>query len=297
MKKRKGRKGQQKQKDEKKEQTHAPCSVKDLHVPPPESELWPEFCRGERWRPIFAYLLAGKCQLCAYSCPQPRASRLLGKCAGLPTLLVCTNHPNSAGELRDVLPTETCRNFKAKCWWADRLRKANAKIRPNPPALPTHKKGVRRILLSQGLFATVDAADYEKLSKYKWYVVKRGSKVYATRRKGKRYMYMHREIMRPPRSYVVDHIDGNGLNNCRSNLRVCTARQNQANRGPRGGSSRFVGVHRHGNKWEASIRYRGELLYLGRFDDEVEAAKARDRKAYELHGEYAYLNFPEDFRR
>jgi hypothetical protein len=56
-------------------------------------------------------------------------------------------------------------------------------------------------------------------------------------------------------------------------------------------------VYRKGDKWEAGITYRGEYLYLGLFDDEVEAAKARDRKAYELHGSYAYLNFPEDFRR
>jgi hypothetical protein len=56
-------------------------------------------------------------------------------------------------------------------------------------------------------------------------------------------------------------------------------------------------VYRKRDKWEVSIRYRGEYFYLGRFDDEVEAAKARDRKAHELHGPYAYLNFPEDFGR
>ncbi len=52
---------------------------------------------------------------------------------------------------------------------------------------------------------------------------------------------------------------------------------------------------RHGDKWEAGIRCQGKYHYLGLFEDEVEAAKARDRKAYELHGPYAYLNFPEDF--
>jgi len=106
---------------------------------------------------------------------------------------------------------------------------------------------------------------------------------------------MHRLIMRPRRGYVVDHIDGNGLNNRRCNLRVCTRRQNQANRGPCGGSSQFVGVSRERDKWRAEIHYRGKHIYIGIFTDEAEAAKARDRKAYELHGEYAYLNFPEDF--
>ena len=93
----------------------------------------------------------------------------------------------------------------------------------------------------------------------------------------------------------MDHIDRNRLNHRRCNLRVCTRQQNQANVGPCGGSSRFVGVSRCGKKWRAQIEYQGQVLHLGLFDDEVEAAKARDRKAYELHGSYAYLNFPEDF--
>ena len=93
----------------------------------------------------------------------------------------------------------------------------------------------------------------------------------------------------------MDHIDRNRLNHRRCNLRVCTRQQNQANVGPCGGSSRFVGVSRCGKKWRAQIEYQGKTLYLGLFDNEVEAAKARDRKAYEIHGPYAHLNFPEDF--
>ena len=109
---------------------------------------------------------------------------------------------------------------------------------------------------------------------------------------------MHRMIMRPRKGYLVDHIDHNGLNNRRCNLRVCTPQQHQANRGPCGGTSRFAGVFlNRSNKWQAGIQWCGEYHYLGVFDDEVEAAKARDRKAYELNGEYAYLNFPEDFGR
>jgi hypothetical protein len=56
-----------------------------------------------------------------------------------------------------------------------------------------------------------------------------------------------------------------------------------------------VGVYRRKNKWLAGLQYGGKYYHLGLFDDEVEAAKARDRKAYELLGAYAYLNFPEDF--
>jgi hypothetical protein len=151
--------------------------------------------------------------------------------------------------------------------------------------------------VGQGLFATVDAADYKKLSKYKWYAKRHGRTIYAVCRDRGRVVFMHRMILRPRKGYLVDHIDGNGLNNRRCNLRVCTPAQTRANARPRAGSSRFIGVCRKGDKWEASITYRGEYFYLGRFDDEVEAAKARDRKAYELNGAHAYLNRPEDFER
>jgi hypothetical protein len=106
---------------------------------------------------------------------------------------------------------------------------------------------------------------------------------------------MHRMIVQPRKGYIVDHIDHNGLNNRRSNLRVCTPRQHQANRGP----SRFVGVffEKRGGKWQAHIMAHGKHYYLGLFDDEVKAAKARDRKAYELHGEFAYLTFSRGFSR
>ena len=150
---------------------------------------------------------------------------------------------------------------------------------------------------AERFMSLVDTADYEELSKYKWSVTRKGTTVYASRRKGGRVVYMHREIMQPPKGSIVDHIDPNTLNNRRCNLRVCTPEQNQVNRGPRGGSSQFVGVYRRRDKWVAEIVWRGEYFYLGLFDDEVEAAKARDRKAYEFHGPYAYLNFPEDFPR
>ena len=158
---------------------------------------------------------------------------------------------------------------------------------------------VRRIPLGKGLFATVDASDYEQVSKYRWYATHNGGKnVYAaTTTKDGKTMHMHRMLMRPRKGYVVDHIDGNGLNNRRCHLRVCTHAQNMANRTPRGGSSQFVGVYRSKDKWLAHVTHRGKYHYVGIFDDEVEAAKARDRKAYALHGQYAYLNFPEDVER
>ena len=263
-------------------------------VPPAESTIWPEQYRGKRWKSVYAILFAGRCQLCAYSCPLPKSRQLRDKWLGVTRLLLCTNHPSEPGELREVLPIDTCRNFKAKSWKRPKARPVRGRAHP---ATEETDREVRRIPLGKGLFATVDAADYEQLSKYKWYAKRHGPTIYATCIKQGKVVYMHRMIMRARKGVLVDHIDGNGLNNRRCNLRLCTHQQNQANRGPCGGSSRFVGVHHHGDQWQAGIRCRGEYFYLGLHDDEVEAAKARDRKAYELHGEYAYLNFPEDFER
>jgi len=263
-------------------------------VPPPDCTVWPEQYRGQRWKSVYAILFAGRCQLCAYSSPLPKWRQLRDTFHGESRLLLCTNHPASPGELREVLPIETCRNFKRKRWRRPCQRPAR---NPARPAADEYDPDVRRIPLGKGLFATVDAADYAEVSKYRWYAARGGSNVYAATCKNGRTVYMHRMLMRPRKGYVVDHIDGNGLNNRRCNLRVCTPAQNLANKAPRGGTSQFVGVYRCRDKWVAHVTRRGKYYYVGLFDDEVAAAKARDRTAYELHGEYAYLNFPEDFAR
>jgi hypothetical protein len=267
---------------------------KRVRVPPPESPIWPEQYRGENWKSIYGILFAGKCQLCAYSCPLSKWRQSRDKLHGEPRLLLCTNHPDSPGELAEVLPIETCRNFKPKRW---RRRCTNPPKRRVRATMDEDGPEVRRIPLGNGLFATVDAADYEQVTKYRWCASGHGHNIYATAVVDGRTVYMHRMLMRPRKGYVVDHIDGNGLNNRRCNLRVCTPAQNLANKAPRGGSSQFAGVHRYRDRWAANVTCLGKCYYVGLFDDEVEAAKARDRKAYELHGEYAYLNFPEDFAR
>jgi hypothetical protein len=103
--------------------------------------------------------------------------------------------------------------------------------------------------------------------------------------------------MKASKGVVVDHIDHNTLSNRRCNLRLVTSEQNYANMGPHSGKSGYVGVYPRGRKFEAGITWQGEHFYLGRYDDPVEAAKARDRKAYELHGKHAYLNILQDFQR
>jgi len=93
---------------------------------------------------------------------------------------------------------------------------------------------------------------------------------------------------------VVDHLDGNSLNNRKSNLRVCTVSQNHQNRRWTYGSSRYKGVwwNKKMKKWVAGITLKRKYIFIGHFADEVAAAKAYDRKAAELFGEFAYLNFP-----
>jgi hypothetical protein len=264
-------------------------------VPPAQSDLWPVWCQGKLWTREAARWFAGRCQLCAYACPPPEGWRRLSKRAALPSFLICTNHPDSPGRMREVMPTETCRNFMAQRWRPPRVKSAR-KMPRSPTCEPKGK--VRHIPVGHGLFATVDAADYKWLSKYKWSAVNMYGQIYAVRHGDKeRTVYMHREIMHAPKGSVVDHADHNTLNNRQCNLRVCNHAQNAANAAPRGGISGFVGVHRNGTKWAAVITCRGKNHYLGRYADPVEAAKVRDRKAYELHGPFAYLNFPEDFPR
>ena len=204
-----------------------------------------------------------------------------------PGLLLCANCAEAPGELTDMPATGLCRNFR---------RRRGPVVRLEPPEPPNDE--IRYIPLTRGKFAIVDAADYERLSKHKWLASgdeQRG--FYAARRVGNKLVLMHRVIMNAPEGTVVDHINGNSLNNRRGNLRLCTQKQNSRNaRSSRHSTSRFKGVyfHKQTGKWVATIGYNGKTIHLGSFDDEIEAAKAYDRKARELFGEFAYLNFPDE---
>ena len=101
------------------------------------------------------------------------------------------------------------------------------------------------------MVTTVDAADYEWLSQYRWFAKGTGGKYYAGRAERGEMIMMHREIMKPPPGMVVDHIDGDSLNNRRSNLRICTPRQNNHNRTFKGNTSGFAGVYPQGKRWRA----------------------------------------------
>jgi hypothetical protein len=94
---------------------------------------------------------------------------------------------------------------------------------------------------------------------------------------------------------IVDHINGNVLDNRRCNLRLCTRAENARNvKKSKSNTSGYVGVHASGKKWRATVALNGKNYCAGSFEDKVEAARARDRKAIELHGEFARLNFPRE---
>jgi hypothetical protein len=110
-------------------------------------------------------------------------------------------------------------------------------------------------------------------------------------------MRLNRVIMDAPPGLLVDHRNGNTLDNRRTNLRLATCSQNRINsqRDKSKTSSRYVGVslEKGRGKWLAYISYNGKRIHLGRFDNELDAARAYDLAAVKYHGEFARLNFPE----
>lgn len=160
---------------------------------------------------------------------------------------------------------------------------------------------MKEILLSQNQIAKVDDEDYELLKQYSWYAKKwpRGDYYVIARIKGEK-ISMHRFLMGNPKDKIVDHWDHDGLNNQRHNLRICTHGQNMQNSKKTNGmfSSNYKGV-RIQTKVSGYSCFRsviaganGEALSLGSFQSEIEAAKAYDKAAKEIFGEFAYLNFP-----
>lgn len=141
-------------------------------------------------------------------------------------------------------------------------------------------------------FALVDDDDFPRLAVHRWYLEHGRSNLYATARaRNCNCLRMHRLLLDPPRDLLVDHINRNGLDNRRSNLRLCTRQQNTANSPPRTG--RFKGVCSSEGIFRATIVVNAKQINLGRYANEHEAALAYDRAAQEHFGEFAWLNFPD----
>jgi hypothetical protein len=153
---------------------------------------------------------------------------------------------------------------------------------------------MKEIKLTQGKVALVDDEDFEYLNQWKWTAKQCGIFYYAVRRKktdGKSIQYyMHRVILNTPTCLQVDHIDHDGLNNQKHNLRNCTCSQNRMNRIPRSKSG-YLGVYYVKHYIVAQFPINGKMTHLGMFDTEELAAKKYDEYALKYYGEFANLNF------
>lgn len=163
---------------------------------------------------------------------------------------------------------------------------------------------MKKIKLTKGQFALIDDEDYELLMQRSWCTNDTANinTYYAMARVNGKIVQMHRFILEHhgllDASKQIDHIDKNGLNNRKLNLRNVTQAQNIANRRRlRNNTSGYIGVHFcHGLKkpWRAMIRANKQKYDLGYFANAHEAAVERDKAALKYHGEFATLNFPSD---
>jgi hypothetical protein len=158
----------------------------------------------------------------------------------------------------------------------------------------------RRIPLGEGRFTIVEPGDFYRLNKYRWIADGIGESIYAVRNiisanESPKFMRMHREIMNDPKGFLVDHRNCNGLDNRRANLRLATYSQNACNnRKRKNTTSVFRGVSFHTQKqcWGVHLQHQMKRVFLGYFDNEIEAAKTYDAAARKYHKDFARLNFP-----
>jgi len=164
---------------------------------------------------------------------------------------------------------------------------------------------MKLIKLTKGLYSMVDDIDYDYLMGFKWQArhIKRKivpetyyAKGHIARIHGKNiHSYMHILILdricgeNTDPEIVSDHINHNGLDNRRKNLRRVSKSVNTHNSWPMG-KSKYKGVSQFKGKWQAVVWKDNEYTYCGRYDTEIEAALAYDKKAKELYGEFASLN-------
>ena len=157
--------------------------------------------------------------------------------------------------------------------------------------------------LTKDKFALVDDDDYYWLSQWNWFAVEIKNTWYARRSKKKGVLrsnekyeiYLHRIVMRcSDIDFVIDHLDKNGLNNQKENLRMCTKSENNKHTSShKNSSSQYLGVSydKNRNKWSANLMNNGKRILFKRYNTEIEAAKAYDITAKTQFGVYANLNF------
>jgi hypothetical protein len=160
----------------------------------------------------------------------------------------------------------------------------------------------RRIYLGEGEYTIVDQDIYYKYRHSKWFLIGNKTNYYAacSVKNGvgeTRTKRLHRIIMNAPDGLLVDHRNRKSLDNRIANLRMATHSENSCNRTKMGNStSQYKGVYcekrRGREQWRANIRFKGKRIFLGYFDNQIDAAKAYDEAAKKYHGAFANLNFP-----
>lgn len=146
-----------------------------------------------------------------------------------------------------------------------------------------------KIPLTRGYETVIDAIDYPTIKRFKWFTVGGGKcKLYAMTRLPNSgspgtFEYLHRMILQPPPGMQIDHRNGNGLDNSRKNLRLCTAQQNSWNR-----RVKKNGVRKLGNWWYALTRIEGKQKTLGKFRTQKEAVQCRKDFVKTQQGEFYY---------
>lgn len=150
----------------------------------------------------------------------------------------------------------------------------------------------KKIKLTQGKYALVDAEDFEWLSQWKWYFHSKGYAVRNCYREGHKQIRMHIAILGKNSGHEIDHINGKKTDNRKKNLRFATRIQNSNNR-PRNknNTTGFKGVKAHWTgarfSYQARLWYLGKYIHIGTFKTKLLAHRAYIKKAKELHGGFA----------
>ncbi len=143
--------------------------------------------------------------------------------------------------------------------------------------------------VNRGYVTLVSPTDAHLIEGDKWHAkVRRDAPIYCLRKRNDRHISLHREILTPEDGLCVDHVNGNGLDNRRPNIRPCTQLENSRNKKKRARNG-YKGITLNRGKWQARVSDKN----VGRFDSPEEAARAYDEAARRLHGQFARLNFPE----
>jgi len=150
---------------------------------------------------------------------------------------------------------------------------------------------MKTIPLTLGKVAIVDDEDFEHLNQFKWSAIKDGNIFYARRRTiNGSTKSMHREILFPLPGFHADHINGDGLDNRRRNLRIVTNQKNQMNRGAQKNNKlgvKGVSFHSRKKKYQSQIKANGKVIALGYFKTVSEASDAYKKASAKFFGIYA----------